>query len=211
MERVGNVVAIIGMDLDSNSYIFDDVLVDPGTGRHLDYFFENLKEANIKIEDINKIVNTHCHFDHIGADEYLQKEYGLEVYMHELDADAVKRADGEETVASHFGSKVPDIDVSVIHENDKFNDFKVIHTPGHTHGGICLYDGKSLITGDTVFSDGSFGRSDFKTGSTEDMKNSLNRLSKLDVENVFTGHGPYIVGNGSASVKLSSDNANKWY
>lgn len=211
MERINNVVAIVGMDLDSNSYIFDDVIVDPGTGRHMDYFFENLKQANINMDDINKIVNTHCHFDHMGADEFLQKEYGLDVYMSEYDADAINRKDGEETVAAHFGSSVPDIDVKTVKEKDKFGDFEVIFTPGHTHGGICLYDAVSLITGDTVFSDGSFGRSDFKTGSTEEMKDSLNKLSKLNCENVFTGHGPYIIGNGQKSVKLSSDNANKWY
>jgi glyoxylase-like metal-dependent hydrolase (beta-lactamase superfamily II) len=91
------------------------------------------------------------------------------------------------------------------------NDFKVLNTPGHTIGGICLYDGKSLIAGDTVFSNGSFGRSDYPTGNTDEMKKSLARLAQLDVKNLFTGHGPYIVGEGNRHVKLSSDNANKWY
>jgi glyoxylase-like metal-dependent hydrolase (beta-lactamase superfamily II) len=86
MERVDNVIAIIGMDLDSNTYVFDDVIVDPGTGRNIDYLADSLKEAGKSFDDFNRIVNTHCHFDHAGGDEYLQKEYGLEVYMHEEDA-----------------------------------------------------------------------------------------------------------------------------
>ena len=211
MERVDNVIAIIGMDLDSNTYVFDDVIVDPGTGRNINYLADSLKEAGKSFDDFNRIVNTHCHFDHVGGDEYLQKEYGLEVYMHEGDAKFIENEDGDTTVSTSFGSRVPDININKLKEGDMINDFKVLNTPGHTIGGICLYDGKSLIAGDTVFFNGSFGRSDYPTGNTDEMKKSLARLAQLDVKNLFTGHGPYIVGEGNRHVKLSSDNANKWY
>ena len=142
MERVDNVIAIIGMDLDSNTYVFDDVIVDPGTGRNINYLADSLKEAGKSFDDFNRIVNTHCHFDHVGGDEYLQKEYGLEVYMHEEDAKFIENEDGDTTVSTSFGSRVPDININKLKEGDMINDFKVLNTPGHTIGGICLYDGK---------------------------------------------------------------------
>lgn len=211
MEKIDNITPIISRDFNSNAYIFNDILVDPGTPSNIDYLLENIKLAGLSIDNINKIVNTHCHFDHTGADEYLQKEFGLEVYLHKLDADAIIRRDGEETVASHFGCAVPDIDVKIIEEGDKFYDFEVIHTPGHTHGSICLYNGQSLISGDTVFSEGSFGRSDFKTGSQTDLNKSLKRLAELDVSNLFTGHGPYVEANANQHIALSSRTASMYY
>ncbi len=211
MVKIDNITPIISRDFNSNTYIFNDIIVDPGSPSNIDYLLENIKLAGLSIDNINKIINTHCHYDHTGADEYLQKEYGMEVYLHKLDADAIIRRDDEETVASHFGSVTPDIEVKIIEEGDKFYDFEVIHTPGHTHGSICLYNGTSLISGDTVFSEGSFGRSDFKTGSGEEMKNSLKRLAELDVLNLFTGHGPYVEANANQHIALSSKTASLFY
>ena len=211
MVKIDNITPIISRDFNSNTYIFNDIIVDPGSPSNIDYLLENINLAGLSIDNINKIINTHCHYDHTGADEYLQKEYGMEVYLHKLDADAIIRRDDEETVASHFGSVTPDIEVKIIEAGDKFYDFEVIHTPGHTHGSICLYNGTSLISGDTVFSEGSFGRSDFKTGSGEEMKNSLKRLAELDVLNLFTGHGPYVEANANQHIALSSKTASLFY
>ncbi len=207
MVKIDNITPIISRDFNSNTYIFNDIIVDPGSSLNINYLLENIKLAGLSIDNINKIINTHCHFDHTGADEYLQKEFGLDVYLHPLDADAIIRHDDEETVASHFAASTPDIDVKIIEEGDKFYDFEVIHTPGHTHGSICLYNGQSLITGDTVFSEGSFGRTDFKTGSSIDLKKSLKKLNELDVSNLFTGHGPYVESNGNQYLALSYKNS----
>ena len=86
--------------------------------------------------------------------------------------------------------------------------FQVLHTPGHTPGCICLYSkiSKSLISGDTVFSHGSFGRFDFPGGSFEQLKKSINRLATLDVENLYPGHESYIEGGGNKHLALTLKN-----
>ncbi|WP_413824717.1 MBL fold metallo-hydrolase, partial [Methanobrevibacter sp. UBA337] len=66
MEKIGNIICIPGKDLDSNIYIVDDIIFDTGTGEHKDYLFSQLKEAGVNPDDIKLIVNTHCHFDHVG-------------------------------------------------------------------------------------------------------------------------------------------------
>ena len=79
---------------------------------------------------------------------------------------------------------------------------RTIHTPGHTKGGICLFDGENLITGDTIFAGGGVGRMDIG-GDYGDMKNSVEKLLKLDVENIYPGHGPVVEGDGRQHIKLS--------
>ena len=85
---------------------------------------------------------------------------------------------------------------------DKIRGFEVIHTPGHTSGGICLWDGVNLISGDTVFSHGGVGRTDIG-GNWDELRDSVLKLTKLDVINLFPGHGPIVEGNGLQHIKVS--------
>lgn len=203
MENVGNIKIIPGKNRDSNVYIIDNVLIDPGSGETLEYVIDEIQKSGMSMDDINKIVNTHNHFDHMGADKYLQDTYGYEIYMHPLDMKTVEDKDDDALVASSFGMEVPDLDIKSLNEGDKIGDFEVIHTPGHTRGGICLFDGENLISGDTIFSGGNFGRTDLPTGNLEDMKDSIEKLSKLDVSNLFPGHGPYAISAVSDQLKLA--------
>ncbi|MBU4246176.1 MAG: MBL fold metallo-hydrolase, partial [Nanoarchaeota archaeon] len=79
---------------------------------------------------------------------------------------------------------------------------KVIHTPGHTKGSICLYDEKNkiLFSGDTVFA-GSFGRVDFPGSSSREMKQTLEKLSKLEIDKILPGHGEIVWGSGNEVIK----------
>jgi len=198
LEIIDDVTIIEGIGYDSNIYIFQDVIVDTGTGDNFDYIKSSMETAGIKLEDLNLIVNTHNHYDHIGGNRC----FNLDVAMHMEDAKAIDCNDDNATVASMFGRSMEGLKVDrKLKEGDKIHNFEVLHTPGHTKGGICLYNGKTLISGDTVFAGGGFGRMDIG-GNVTDMKNSLKRLSKLDVNYLLPGHGPW-TDNGSEHIKLA--------
>ena len=190
---------IEGFGSDSNIYVFDDIIVDTGTGDNIEHVRESLKKANLDISNISTIVNTHCHFDHVGGNRYFNSKLAI----HEKDAPALENGDPIATVSQMFGRSIEPqkVDFKLV-EGDKIHDFEVIHTPGHTIGGICLYNGETLISGDTVFANGGFGRYDIG-GDINMLRESLEKLSKLDVEYLLPGHGP-AVDNGSEHVNLSN-------
>ncbi len=203
MDKVDDIIIILGRGRSSNTYLIGDTLIDPGSADNVEYLKKEIEGAGLEMTDIKKIVNTHCHFDHMGADKQLQDEYGYEIYMHPLDMKTVMQKDDEATVAASFGLTVPDLDIRPLDEGDMVGDFEVVHTPGHTRGGICLFDGKSLISGDTVFSGGNFGRTDLPTGNSEEMRKSILRISELDAVQLFPGHGPYAISQVSEQIALS--------
>ena len=194
-----NILFIPGYNMDCNCYLIDDMLVDTGTGFNEEYLISQIEKHGVKREDISLIVNTHCHFDHIGGN-YLFED--AEIAVHELDAISMRNKDDLGTsmnaFENHDNSRV-DIDLK---DGDEIRGFKVIHTPGHTCGGICLWDGVNLISGDTVFSHGGVGRFDIG-GDFNDLKESVFKLTELDVVNLLPGHGPIVEGNGKEHVKFS--------
>lgn len=206
MSKLNNIIVIEGRGYDSNVYVFDDVIVDTGTGQNMEYILKSIKEAGIHLDDLSFIVNTHNHFDHIGGNSYLD----LEVAMHSLDARALEEGDEDALLAHMFGETMEKMVVQrKLEEGDKINDFEVLLTPGHTPGSICLYDGETLISGDTVFSGGGFGRVDLG-GDMGDMRRSLERLSKLDVQYLLPGHGP-AVEDGARHIRMAHEMVNGFY
>jgi hydroxyacylglutathione hydrolase len=117
------------------------------------------------------VIATHEHFDHISSIEDIAREMNAKFVAHEfsgLKADIFVR-DGD---TLQLGE----------------SKLQIIHTPGHTPGSICIYDGKNLFTGDTLFI-GTCGRTDFPGGSDEQLYNSLRRLMKLpDSTIIYPGH-----------------------
>jgi glyoxylase-like metal-dependent hydrolase (beta-lactamase superfamily II) len=99
-------------------------------------------------------------------------------------------------------SIVPDI---LLEGGEMFGKLKVIHTPGHTPGGICLYaEGpKLLFSGDTVFQDGGFGRTDFYGGDALKLLSSIKKLSLLDVKVMYPGHGDVVTEDANQHISLS--------
>ena len=168
------------------------IVIDPGDD--IDKIMDMINEYNVSVE---KIINTHGHFDHISANDLLKEKTNAKVYIHEKDKDFLTKP--EKNLSSLLGSRniislneadhiLKDGDVIEIEDYK----FKVIHTPGHSPGSICLYDKENniLISGDTIFNTG-VGRTDFKDSSQVQLINSIeNKLLKLsDNTEVYTGHG----------------------
>jgi len=187
-------VLIVG-PLASNCYIvWDDetkqgVIIDPGDDAQL--ILEKLKDLDIEIK---YILVTHGHFDHVGAVAFLKKELKSEFLAHKEDLFFIEDA---ENAAARWGFKIenpskPDrfIDDGEIIEVGCLK-FKVIHTPGHSPGGVSFLINDIVFCGDTLFQ-GSIGRTDFRKGSFVELAKSIKtRLYTLpDKTIVYTGHGP---------------------
>ena len=175
-----------------NSYLFGRIWVDAGV---VPAAVEKYKGK------VDTIVLTHCHFDHTARVRELARIFGAQVAIHELDAPGL--TEDSRSLAHHFGDRSPGIPPDIIlREGDRVGDLKVLHTPGHTPGSICLYHGESqaLISGDTVFTDGCFGRYDFLGGSRTQLEDSLARLADLPVEELCPGHGEPVKQGGSRHI-----------
>lgn len=198
---MSDIVFIIGFNYDSNCYLINgNTLVDTGAGFNKDYLFSKLQENGVNPDDIELVINTHCHFDHIGGNHFFPN---AKIAVHENDALSMKNKDTLGTSMSAFEGEDDNSRVNIkLKDGDEIAGFKVIHTPGHTSGGICLWDGENLITGDTIFAGGGVGRMDIG-GSYADMKTSVEKLLKLDVKNIYPGHGPIVENNGKEHIKLS--------
>ena len=175
---------------DSNVFIIEDdttVMIDSGIGM-TQWVPEEIQKKGL---DIDILINTHCHVDHIGGNTFFPR---AKIYAHELDAPDIEN--GTQKTLWQFGFQSP-LTFPVhryLTEGDTINTgnhtLEVIHTPGHTEGSMSLYerDQKILFSGDCVF-DMGIGRMDFPTGSTTQMKESLNRLLTLDIDTILAGHG----------------------
>ena len=153
---------------------------------------------------IRYIVLTHCHFDHIAYLAAIIRMTGARVCIHAADADGLKN--DTESLSMHFGAHAPGIIPDMIlKDGDIIEGYTVIHTPGHTAGSICLFDPETrdLISGDTVFSDGAFGRFDFPGGSKEALEVSLNHLAGLNVTGLYPGHGIPVRDKGDRHIRAA--------
>ncbi len=176
----------------ANAYIYGTILVDAGV----------LPMAiNPYKDQINTIVLTHCHFDHTARVKEISHMCKAKVAIHKFDARGL--VDDIQSLSMHFGARSPGIAPDIVlGDGDFIGDLKVLHTPGHTPGSICLYSERDLVlfSGDTVFSDGCFGRYDFPGGSRTELARSLDRLSLLDVEGLYPGHGEPVEQGGSRHI-----------
>lgn len=181
--------------IEENCYVLRDddtnegIIIDPGdNGQEI---LAYVRDNGIKIK---LIVNTHGHWDHIGAVDFLRDELAVGLAIHADDASMLTATREEMAVYGGFaGGKRP---AEILLEDGEAVDFgnsslKVIHTPGHTQGGICLYGGGCLFSGDTLFA-GSVGRTDFPGGDYRAILRSVNvQLAQVDDDTrVFPGHGP---------------------
>lgn len=181
----------------SNTYLIEKkskkYIIDPGSLK-MNKLLEYIKSNNFEIEGI---ILTHGHYDHIIGIPTLIDELGInKIYISNIEKEFLYNprysllfySDLDQKVLEESLSKVEIIELI---PDSIFEDFEIIHTPGHTKGGICLYDKdeKVLISGDTMFK-GTYGRVDLPTGNSREMRDSIYKLLKLDKNTVvYPGHG----------------------
>lgn len=146
--------------------------------------------------NVDRIISTHGHFDHVGANQAVLKHCDAKLLVHEADVPMLARAGDVARSYGIAGVSSPQPDGFLTDGMEiSFGTCRmtVLHTPGHTQGGCCLYlaGEKKIITGDTLFAD-SIGRTDLPGGNHEQLLASIRtRLFTLPDDVVaYPGHGP---------------------
>ncbi len=170
----------------------DCLIIDPGLGAaDLLAFLERERL------EPRAVVLTHGHIDHIAAVESLRRRFAnIKVYVHKLDAPLLSDTGGNLSFMTGRPFSASDADF-LLGQGDEVNEaqmsFTVLHTPGHTPGGMCLYaESENIIfVGDTLFAD-SVGRTDFPGGDMSQLIESITEklLVLPDETKVYAGHGP---------------------
>ncbi|EFK09411.1 metallo-beta-lactamase domain protein [delta proteobacterium NaphS2] len=180
-----------------NTYFIDGekkILVDPGHYHLFGHVGDQLAQLSLTPEDMDMVIITHGHPDHMEGVRVFENTEAL-IALHETEMTFIQ------SVAPHYGEALgirdfePDI---LLKEGDlEIGDttFQVFHTPGHSPGSVSLYlpDQKVLFTGDVVFNQG-IGRTDLPGGNGGELKESIRRISDLDVSLLLTGHGDVVSG-----------------
>jgi glyoxylase-like metal-dependent hydrolase (beta-lactamase superfamily II) len=169
------------------------VMIDTGAGWSVDKIINNIGILGIDCKNINKILLTHCHIDHIGGVPEIKKRFGSKIYIHELDAPPVETGDPILTAASWYQTKFPpttvDVKFSSPEEILEITGQKLIclHTPGHTPGSICIYldkNGKRVL-----FAQDLHGPLIEEFGSNlGDWNRSTQKLLSIDADILCEGH-----------------------
>lgn len=169
----------------------DALIIDVAQGAVA--ILNRLKELDLKPMII---INTHGHTDHTAEDRLLRSETGAKIAIHEMDAYRLA-LDDEASTELGIVKKPIEPDMQLIDGQEivfgKTSKLRVIHTPGHTEGSICLYDeARSLLfAGDTLFA-GGYGRVDGMGADQRKMLDSLKKLLSLPKNTeVYPGHGPF--------------------
>jgi len=155
------------------SYIVNDMMIDAGT---------------IPKQEIKKLILTHAHYDHIIYANLIKEKYGCKIYASKKCAEHLSKSDDVVNLLSKH--KLPKVEVDIIlKDSDIIEGFKIIETPGHSDGSICLWNEKEKIifTGDTLFH-GGYGRTDLPTGNNRKLFESLELIKGFHPHQIYPGH-----------------------
>ncbi|MDR4504426.1 MAG: MBL fold metallo-hydrolase [Candidatus Scalindua sp.] len=181
--------------LEVNCYIIgceesmEAAIIDPGGDA--DEIIKTIQSEGLKPEFI---INTHAHFDHVGAVRAIQEHFKIDFLLHKDDLFLIENLDQQVMQFGFDRVAKPDVN-KFIKNGDNISlgkmTIKAIHTPGHTPGGVCYYVDNNVFVGDTLFA-GSIGRTDFPGSSYEQLIQSIkeNLFPLGDSVVVYTGHGP---------------------
>ena len=172
------------------------IIIDPGCYNDEE---KKILENYITKNNLNpvKLINTHCHIDHILGNNFVSKNWGIDLEINEKDLDLLNNADQIAKIYGFTNYERSPMPKKFINEDDIINfgisELKVIFTPGHAPGHISLYSEKDslIISGDVIFQN-SIGRTDLPGGDFNTLIKSIkNKILSLD-DNViiYCGHGP---------------------
>ena len=172
---------------------YRNVLIDSGLDQNFLCLQEQLLSLGLKVRDVDLVINTHEHLDHIGSNRYFQESSFIAA--HRFAATKITLEDHYVTLyRSGDRNEIP-LRIHLWLENRSLFDLgshtlEVIHTPGHTSGSICIYEfkTKALFSGDTVFAGGTLSYI-AESGSVGDYVNSIMRLEARKISKIFPGHG----------------------
>jgi len=162
-------------------------VIDPGD--EADRILMVLAEAGLTVKTI---INTHGHFDHVSANQRMKEVTGAPLLIHALDAPMLSQLSATAAAWGMSSDDSPPPDRTIAQDDVvQVGNLRltVIHTPGHTPGGISLHTDKAVFVGDTLFA-GSIGRTDFPGGDFGVLKTSIQeKLFTLDEDvTVYPGH-----------------------
>ena len=183
-----------------NTYLLENenkeaIIIDPGMFMPQEYsrFQDYMQQHQLKLVDM---LLTHAHLDHVFGVNWINKQFGFEPNLNQLDDVIYKTA---EKVAAQYGLKMDELPNAKYTLNDgdiyAFGDeeLRIVHCPGHSPGSVCLInDVKKFVIGGDVLFQGSIGRTDLPGGNHETLIESIeNNLMVLEDDFlVYSGHGP---------------------
>ncbi|MDY7031842.1 MAG: MBL fold metallo-hydrolase [Thermodesulfobacteriota bacterium] len=192
-----NIFWVRGIGSSSHSYLirgdYKNILIDSGVDGNFEVLQKSLLLLGFKVRDIDIVINTHDHFDHMGANRYFQ-EHSI-IAAHRF---AATKLVSQDSFVTHYQSSdlnEPSLKVYLWLENRSRFDLgnyslEVVHTPGHTSGSICIYEitKKILFSSDTLFAGGTLSYIS-ESGSLGDYIDSIALLETRKVQNIYPGHG----------------------
>ncbi len=172
------------------------ILVDPGHAPFFDHVHEGLRSLGLAIEDIDLVIGTHVHPDHIEAVRLFARPPAL-FALHAADWHMAEEAAAHLRAALNFDPEGLQPDFFLAEGELKVGDIEleVFHTPGHAPGAVTLFWPleKALLTGDLIFR-GGLGRTDLPGGDGNKLKASIRRLAAIEADWLLAGHGDVIRG-----------------
>ena len=170
------------------------IMIDAGTGLAHSRICDNIKEAGYDVSDIEILVLTHCHIDHVGGAAAIKQASGCEILAHEGDKRAIEGYDGKRTAAELYGIEYIPVDVSrVLGDGDSIvpdsEKLTAVHVPGHTPGSLAVHYVPGGIEYSVLFGQDVHGPFHEDWGSDEEeWKRSLKKLLNMQADILCEGH-----------------------
>ena len=197
-----NIARLVFNPLQENTYVVWDesgeaIIVDAGNAseREMDTLRQFVADHSLRVV---MAVNTHGHFDHVMGNAFVTAKWGIPTCIHKEDLGQLERAQQYCQMFGYTIERPPVENLMELNDGDAVtfgnSSLQVIHSPGHTRGGVCFYSApdKFIITGDSLFQ-GSIGRTDLPGGDYDALMESLlNKVCKIadPFSKVYPGHGP---------------------